>query len=93
MKNKLKNYLLIGVFCLLAVSSVVMTIETATTGVEIGKIEKAERELSRQKMELEESLVKSLSMGKLQEKSADLGFTKPANLVYITPSETVAKLP
>lgn len=70
-----------------------MTIETATTGLEIAKLEKTEKELSQEKMDLEESLVKTLSMGTLQEKSLSLGFTKASNLVYITPSESVANLP
>ncbi len=93
MKKNFKNYLLFGMLGLLALSSIFLTIETATTGLEISKMEKSEKDLARQKSELEQTLVRTLSMGELQEKSSGMGFTKPSNLVYITPTENVAKLP
>ena len=92
MKNKLRNYILFGIFSLLAASSIFMTIETATSGVEIAELEKKEAELIKKKSEMEESLVKTLSLGELHQRSGDLGFSKPLELVYITPAETVAKL-
>jgi hypothetical protein len=93
MKSKIRNYILIGVVSVLAISSIAMTIETATSGNEMSKLERTRRELINQKEDLEESLVKAMSLGELQEKSLDLGFTKPQDLVYITPGEAVAKLP
>lgn len=92
MKNKTRNLVLLGIFGLLAVSSVFMTIETATSGVEISKLERTESELIKKRSEMEESLVKTLSLGELQQKSVELGFAKPADLVYVAPTETVAKL-
>lgn len=77
----------------LAVSSIILTIETATSGMEMAKLEKTEKELLREQKDLEESLVKSMSLGELQEKSTELGFTKASELVYITPGDSVAKLP
>lgn len=96
MNNKIKNikkYILISILVVLAVASVMMTIETSTSGVEIARLEEKERQLLSERRDLEESLVKTLSVSELQVKSGDLGFTKASNLVYITQTEPVAKLP
>lgn len=92
-KVSFRNIILMSVCGILALSSIFMTIETATSGLEIGKLEKTEVELANQKKDLEESLVKTLSVSELQEKSQGLGFTKPKNLVYVAPTAPVAKLP
>ncbi len=88
-----KSYLLLGICAILAISSIFMTIETATVGIEMSKIEKTETELANQKRNLEEALVKSLSLSDLQEKGAELGFVKAESLVYVTGVASVAKLP
>lgn len=92
-KINLRNYILLGVLAFLAISSVAMTIETAVSSVEISKLQDKEQSLSMEKRSLEETLVKTLSMGALSEKSTEMGFVKPDNLVYVAPSEAVAKLP
>ena len=74
-------------------SSIFLTIESATTGVEVSRLEKTETDLSNQKRGLEEVLVKSLSSSTLQEKSTELGFVKPTDLVYLSQVAPVAKLP
>jgi cell division protein FtsL len=89
----MKNIILIIIVGILAVSSIFMTIETATTGVEIAELEKTESKLLTKKRDLEGSLVKTLSATQLQEKSTELGFIKPAELVYVTDLKPVAKLP
>ena len=92
MKN-IRKYVLIGVCVVLAVSSVFMTVETATSGVEVSNLQKEEAMLSNQKRLLEDNLVKTMSITKLETESGELGFVKPGNLVYVTPAESVAKLP
>jgi hypothetical protein len=92
MKN-LKKYILVGFIAALAISSVSMTVVTATSGAEVSALQKQEALLSDQKRSLEDTLVKTLSMNDLQEKSIGLGFEKPVNLVYVAPPEAVAKLP
>lgn len=92
MKN-IKKYILIGFAVILAVSSVLMTVVTATSGAEVSNLQKEEAQLSDQKRYLEDTLVKTLSMSELQAKSAELGYVKPGNLVYVAPPEAVAKLP
>ena len=92
MKN-IKKYILIGFLGALAVSSVFMTVVTATSGAEVASLQKEESRLADQKRLLENTLVKTLSMNGLQEKSSGLGYEKPSNLVYVTLPEAVAKLP
>lgn len=88
-----KNYILIAVCGLLVVTSVFVTIETATSGAEVANLDKTTVELTNQKRILEESLIKGISMSQLEEKSAELGFVKPENLVYVSTVAPVANLP
>lgn len=90
---KIKKYILIGFFGALAISSVLMTVVSATSGVEVANLRKEEANLSDQKRYLENILVKTLSMNELQEKSGSLGYGRPVNLVYVALPEAVAKLP
>lgn len=71
-----------------------MTVETATSGVEVARLRQKENELALEKRNLEDSLVKSLSMSDLQEKGNEMGYVKPTAMVYVTDSkEAYAKLP
>jgi len=88
-----KKYILIGVCGILAASSILMTLEAATSGVEVSNLRNQEVALSSQKTYLEDTLVKSLSMSSLQQESSTLGFVKPSTLVYVTPIQPVAELP
>ena len=96
MKPKLKStkfYILIGVIGILAVSSIFLSIESAVTGSTVAGLERQEKNLLAQNRDLEASLVKTLSNSELQEKSSELGFSKPTNLVYINDTAPVANLP
>ena len=77
----------------MAIVSILLTIEVATSGVEVANLENTQKQLSAQKRDLEEQLVKNLSSSGLQEKSGELGFIKPAILVYVQELPPVAKLP
>ena len=92
MFNKKSKIILFATFVIFAVSAVLITLETVTTGAEISKLEASKENLSKQKRELEESYVKTISMGSLQEKGNELGFVKPSNLMYLSRSEPVAVL-
>lgn len=92
MKTK-KNYILITICGILIASSVFLTVETATSGAEVAKLDKTVIEMGNQKRILEENLIKGISMTQLQEKSLELGFVKPSNLIYISSVSPVAKLP
>jgi len=78
-----KNYILITIAVILAVSSVLVTIGSASSGVEASKIEQEKTRLLSQKRDLETSLVTSLSMGELETKSGELGFVKPQDPLYL----------
>lgn len=93
-KKGVTKYLLFAVGGLLALSSVFMTVETATSGVEVSNLREKERILSMEKRNLEATLVHSLSVNDLGEKSTEMGFVKPVTMVYVAESlEVAAKLP
>lgn len=88
-----RNYVLLGICAVLAVANVILTIDASTTGVAVSDLQSKEASLTEQKRNLQDELVRSLSMGELHEKSDELGFIKPANPIYLSQTETVAKLP
>jgi len=95
MKNKfniksLKMYVLGGLCGILAVFSIFMTIETATSGAEIASFQKKEALLMGQQQDLQENLVENLSVSSLREKSVEMGFTKVSSLVYVANAEDVS---
>jgi hypothetical protein len=91
--KQLSKYILVGVCATLAISSVFMTIETATSSAEVSALRKEEAVLLDTKRDLEDNLVRSLSLSQLQLKSVEMGFAKPSALVYTDSPEVVAKLP
>lgn len=91
---KMKKYMLLAVGVVLVISSVFMTVETATSGVEVSNLRQKQRELSMEKRNLEGTLVRSLSINGLEEKSSEMGYVKPNTMVYVSQSqEAMAKLP
>jgi hypothetical protein len=70
-----------------------MTIDSVTTGVQISDLQKKELILAETKRSLQDDLVKSLSLGQLQDKSSELGFVKPVEEIYLSELAPVAKLP
>ena len=87
-----------GIFCWLTlavfvISVVVFTIETATSGARLAKLEKEERQLSAENAELSARLVEYSSLTVLEGKSGELGFSTPQKIIYIGREESVAKLP
>jgi hypothetical protein len=80
----MKNYILITICGIITAISVFLTIGVATSGAEVAKLDKTIVDLTNEKRILEENLVRGISMSKLEEKSVELGFVKPENLVYIS---------
>lgn len=92
--KNLTKYVLFAVLGVLVVSSVFMTVETATSSVKVSDLREIGNELSLEKRNLESTLAKSLSMSDLEKKGSELGYVKPAGMVYISGNvEAVAKLP
>jgi hypothetical protein len=91
--KSIKIYVLGGLCGILAILSIFMTIETATSGAEIAGLQKKEAQLINQQQDIKESLVENLSANFLQEKSVEMGFTKVGNLIYVSDGVPVARLP
>lgn len=91
--KSLRVYVLSGICGVLAIASIFMTIESATSGGEIASLQKEETQLTGQQQDLQEALVQNLSISSLQEKSQGLGFVKVSNLVYVSDGSPVARLP
>lgn len=87
-----KNYVLLIICGILVIANVFITIGGAGSGVEVASLQKQEAVLSAQKDELQNELVKSLSLNDLQEKSQSLGFTKPQAEVYLSGAAPVANI-
>ena len=91
--GKYKNIILLGICGILAISSVITTIGVSVSGAQVSDLQKKETQLSSEKRALEGQLVRTSSISDLQIKSIDLGFTKPTEMVYLSQSLPVAKLP
>lgn len=88
------RYILFAVVGVLVASSVLMTVETATSGMEVASLREKENQLSLERRKLENVYVKSISINDLETKSGELGYMKPGSMVYISQSqEAMAKLP
>lgn len=75
---------------ILAASSIAMTVVAATSSVEVASLREKANQLSMEKRNMENTLAESLSISDLEEKSGEMGYARPANLVYIPETETVA---
>jgi hypothetical protein len=75
------------------ISVVTFTIETATSGARLAKLEKQERELTAENAELSARVVESSSLMGLEQRSQELGFGSPQKIIYIGREEGFAKLP
>ncbi len=73
------------------VASVILTIDTATSGAEIAKLEKTQASLIQENSSITDSLVKSSSLNLADGKAKELGFTQPERIVYISQKEAVAE--
>ncbi len=93
MRNQKIKYLLWFVLSVLVVANVYLSIESATSGAEIVYQEVQEKILSEEGNSLSEGLLKIASLKQVEGQAVDLGFGKPANILYLNDEESVAKLP
>jgi hypothetical protein len=70
-----------------------VTVEMASSGATLSKLEKEEAYLVSENQKLGDELVRASSLSQFEDVSVSLGFGKPANIVYITEKDIVAKLP
>lgn len=93
MRNQKIKYLLWFVLSVLVVANVYLSIESATSGAEIVYQEVQEKILSEEGNSLSEGLLKIASLKQVEGQAVDLGFGKPASILYLNDEESVAKLP
>jgi len=87
-----KIHLLLAVTTVFIISSVFLTIEASANSALVTSLENQQKNLLKQRSELENTLVGEMSGATLEEKSVELGFGKPKDLMYLTSSEQVAAL-
>jgi len=92
-KNNWRKVIIVLSLIVLSISSIVVTIETATASGLASKMHTERDLLIDKKSLLKNELENSISNNQLKAKVNELGFNEPTNLVYIKPTEAVAKLP
>lgn len=75
------------------ISVIVFTIETATSGARLAKLEKLQKDLVSENAELSNRLVEASSLLSVESKSSQLGFSTPQKIIYIGREGEFAKLP
>lgn len=78
---------------ILVIANVYLCVESATSGAEIAYQENQEKILSEEGNSLSEGLLKMASLKQVEEQALNLGFGKPASIIYLNGEESVAKLP
>jgi len=92
-KTKLKGAILWLTLAMFVVSVVVFTVETATSGARLAKLEKLLKDLASENAELSNGLIEASSLSSVEGKSLELGFSTPQKIIYIGREEGFAKLP
>lgn len=87
------NYIFWLAVSAFGVISIFFTIQTATSGAHLAQLEKEEANSRRENQALSAELVKLSSLTSIKEEAEQLGFGKPAKVIYIKAEETVAQLP
>lgn len=88
--NVLRTYVFVAVLAVFIAVSVFLTVEAVASGSEVTSINEESAALLAKQKELNEVLVKGISVTGLEEKSTEMGFVKPSNVIYINDNESVA---
>lgn len=86
-----KKLLFFSISAVLAISTILATVDSFAGGIEMNSLNKKESKLIAEKKDLEESLVKTSSSRELATKSSELGFEKISEVFYLTKIDTVAQ--
>ena len=89
-KKRKITKLIIPLFVAFIIATVLLTIQTATSGAKIANLETKQEELAKENRELNDRLVRMSSLTKISEEADELGFVKPSDILYLTPAEDVA---
>ena len=77
----------------LVAASIFMTVEMASSGAELSKLEKEEVGLRAENQRIGTELISASSLSQFENTYESLGFIKPEKTIYITEEDAVAKLP
>ena len=77
----------------LVIANVYLCINYATSGAVISHLERQETSIDDEKSYLSEQLLITASLKQIESKAEEMGFSKPANILYLNSEESVAKLP
>ena len=84
---------MLPILIVFGIATILLTIKVASSGVVLSNLEGEKARLVRENEELANNLINSGSLRDLREKAEELGFAKPASILYISEKEVVAKLP
>lgn len=71
-------------------ASVYVTLQTASSGAKLAKLEKQLQELQVENRNMNEQLVRASSLTKISEQASVLGFVKASEILYIEIDESMA---
>lgn len=83
-------WIVVGMFL---ITTVFFTIETATSGAELARLEHSEQVLLEENRTLSSQLLQRSSLSNLSESAESLGYKKPTKVIYILEPAGVAKVP
>jgi len=72
---------------------IIFAIYTATSGVNLSDLESKIEEISKENYILQNSLASSSSLKDVSERSLEMGYGQPSNIVYLKLDEAFAKAP
>lgn len=91
--RKPKNLVLWALFIGLLAITVFITVQASTIGAKLVKLEDEKNGLGKENRSLQIELTRLSSLKTIESSSESLGFFEPQNIVYISGSTQVAKVP
>ena len=91
--KKYKELIFTSLLIVLVIANVIFTVSVSASGAELINIEKTQSTLFSKNQEFMDKITNESSLSTIGEKADSLGFSKPENIVYVTVTEPVAKLP
>jgi len=91
--KKYKELIFTSLLILLVIANVIFTVSVSASGAELTNIERTQGIFLSKNQEYMDKITNESSLSTIGEKANSLGFSKPENIVYVTVTEPVAKLP
>jgi hypothetical protein len=85
-----KLYLFVVPVVIFGAIAVFHAVESATQGAKLIALEEKVSKLNKENKDISDKLIQETSLSETQDKVEELGYTKPAQIIYITPEKDVA---